>query len=279
MSGPLREATLFDVMRALEARYPPETAADWDAVGLICGDGATVVRRVLWAVDPTEAALEQALEVSADLIVTHHPLFLTGVHSVAATTPKGRLVHRCIEAGIALYNAHTNADVANPGVSDALAVALNVRGLRPLVPGATPITGLGRIGTLPEPSTLREYARYVTDCLPVTGHGVRIQGHPAQPVRTVAVCGGSGDSLLPVATAAGADVLVTADLKHHRTLDHREAGGCAVIDIAHWASEWPWIVLGAQLLEKDMALMGMAIKCEVSRIDTDPWNWHESGKK
>jgi dinuclear metal center YbgI/SA1388 family protein len=259
------------IIGALERRYPLESAEPWDAVGLVCGDPDAEVTRVLWAVDPTDGVIDQAVEVGAQLIVTHHPLLLTGVHSVAATTPKGSHVHRLIRAGIALYCAHTNADVADPGVSDALAAALGVTGLEPLAPGDAPGTGLGRIGDISETVTLAEFAGYVSEALPATHHGVRVAGDPDRPVRRVAVCGGSGDSLLGVATALGADVMVTSDLKHHRALEHLEDDGCAIIDVAHWASEWPWLPQAARLLREDLAAEGTTVDCVVSDLPTDPW--------
>jgi putative NIF3 family GTP cyclohydrolase 1 type 2 len=126
--------TLADVVAVLDEQYDPSWAASWDAVGLVCGDPAAPVRRVLFAVDPVEAVVAEAIAYGADLIVAHHPLLLRAVHGVAATTPKGRLVHDMIRNGIALHVAHTNADVASPGVSDALAAAVGVvDGVRPLV--------------------------------------------------------------------------------------------------------------------------------------------------
>src|SRR6185437_11671994 len=104
----------------------------WDAVGLVCGDPATDVRRVHLAVDPVETVVDEAIATGAQLLVTHHPLFLGGTTSVAATTAKGRVVHRLIAAGVGLHVAHTNADVANPGVSDALAGALELHDVEPL---------------------------------------------------------------------------------------------------------------------------------------------------
>jgi putative NIF3 family GTP cyclohydrolase 1 type 2 len=124
--------SLADVVDVIEALYPPALAADWDAVGLVCGDPAEPVRRVLFAVDPVEAVVDEAIAAGVDLLVTHHPLFLRGTSSVAATTAKGRVVHRLVRAGIALHVAHTNADHANLGVSDALARALGLHDTRPL---------------------------------------------------------------------------------------------------------------------------------------------------
>jgi dinuclear metal center YbgI/SA1388 family protein len=118
----------------MDELYPPAWAASWDAVGLVCGDPDAEVRRVHLAVDPVEAVVTEALELGADLLVTHHPLYLRGTRSVAATDPKGRVVHRLVSSGCALLVAHTNADVADPGVSDALAAAVGLQGTRPLQP-------------------------------------------------------------------------------------------------------------------------------------------------
>jgi putative NIF3 family GTP cyclohydrolase 1 type 2 len=125
-------ATVGDVVAALEAAYPPALAADWDAVGLVCGDPAEPVSSVLIAVDPVVATVDEAIG-SAQLLVTHHPLLLRGVHGVGADTPKGALLHRLIRGGTALFTAHTNADSADPGVSDALAEALGLTVSGPLV--------------------------------------------------------------------------------------------------------------------------------------------------
>lgn len=263
-------SSLAQIVSALETRYPPTTAEPWDAVGLVCGDPAAPVGRVLWAVDPVEEVVDEAMATGADLVVTHHPLFLTGVHSVASTSAKGRIVHRLIGAGIALYCAHTNADVADPGVSDALAAALGVACTRPVLP-ALNAPGLGRIGEIAEAMTLAAFAETVAASLPSTHHGVRVAGDAAREVRRVAVCGGAGDALLEAATAQGADVLVTADLKHHRALEHLEDGGCAIIDVAHWASEWPWLAQAAALLAEDLAAEGATVESIVSAKPTDPW--------
>jgi dinuclear metal center YbgI/SA1388 family protein len=126
-------ATVTDVLAALEAAYPPALAADWDAVGLVCGDPAEPVSSVLFAVDPVPETVEEAVADGAQLLVTHHPLLLRGVHGVGADTPKGALLHRLIRAGTALFTAHTNADAADPGVSDALAAALGLEVTGPLV--------------------------------------------------------------------------------------------------------------------------------------------------
>ncbi|RVX43229.1 dinuclear metal center YbgI/SA1388 family protein [Nonomuraea polychroma] len=261
--------TLTDVIEVLEAAYPPAQAESWDAVGLVCGDPAQKVRRVLFAVDPVAAVADEALEWGADLVVTHHPLYLRGTTSVAATTPKGRLVHSLIKNDVALYTAHTNADVANPGVSDALARAVGLTGdLVPLQPFADdPWRGLGRIGELPEPSTLGEFAAQAAQGLPRTSWGIRVAGDLSRPVRRVAVSGGAGDSLLGTAAAAGVDVFLTADLRHHPSSEFIEADGPALIDAAHWATEWPWLDSAASILHAS----GVTVETRVSATVTDAW--------
>lgn len=284
------QPVLSDVVAHLERRYPPATAESWDAVGLVAGDPTQPVLRVLFAVDPVAAVVDEAIAWGADLVVVHHPLLLRGVHSIAATEPKGALLHRLVRAGCALYAAHTNADSATRGVADALADVLGVSGTRPLVPASAVsepgvdgvgigahATGLGRVGRLAEPTTLRAFAEHVAQVLPATPQGVRVAGDLDAVVETVAVLGGSGDSEIASARAAGVDVYVTSDLKHHPVSDARELdvlqgdGRPFLIDTAHFASEWPWLRYAAEDLVADVAADGAALEVRVSTVRTDPW--------
>ena len=266
--------TVGDVVAALERAYPPEFAESWDAVGLVCGDPDEPVSRVLFCVDVVEATVAQALDEGAQMIVAHHPLLLRGVHGVPANDTKGRIVHRLIRAGIALFCAHTNAESADPGVSDALAAALGLtvdRPLDPHEPGGR--TGIGRIGTLPAAETFEAFVQRVADALPPTEWGVRAAGDPNRMIRTVAVSGGAGDSYLGHATRAGVDAYVTADLRHHPAGEHLEHGADqpALVDVAHWASEWPWCQQAADIVST--ALAG-TVDTFVSTRRTDPWTLH-----
>jgi dinuclear metal center YbgI/SA1388 family protein len=264
---------LGEVIAALDARYDPALAEGWDAVGLVCGDPAEQVERVLFAVDPVEDVVDELLDGGGGLLVTHHPLLLTAVHGVPADDPKGRVVHRLVRGGAALFVAHTNADrAADGGVNDALAAAVGLTGCRPLEPtepGSR--TGLGRVGTLAEPESLRTFAERVAAALPATAAGVRLAGDPDRPVRTAAVCGGSGGSLFGAAAAAGADVLLTSDLKHHPVSEWQQSPGPAVCDVPHFASEWPWLPVAAEALARDLA---GAVEVGVSTRRTDPWTAH-----
>jgi dinuclear metal center YbgI/SA1388 family protein len=278
MSAP----TVADVVAVLEDLYPPSTAEGWDAVGLVAGDPAREVRKVLLAVDPVAAVVDEALDWGADLVVTHHPLFLKGVHSVAATTFKGSVVHRLLTAGCGLYVAHTNADAAPRGVADALADLVGIVDRTPLVARADDAErGIGRVGRLEAPVTLEEFAHRVAAVLPGTAQGVRVAGDLEAEVATAAVVGGSGDSLFDAVRAADVDVYVTADLRHHpaselreraefeRTGTPRAASTPFLVDVAHFASEWPWLTYAAADL---VARLGEGtVTTRVSTLVTDPW--------
>ncbi|WP_406113860.1 Nif3-like dinuclear metal center hexameric protein [Kitasatospora purpeofusca] len=268
---------LSDVITALEELYPPQWAESWDAVGLVCGDPQAEVRRVLFAVDPVQAVVDEAIAWGADLVVTHHPLYLRGTTTVAATTFKGRVVHTLIRAGVALHVAHTNADHADPGVSDALAEAVGLTVTGPLVPDPTdPLgrRGTGRVGLLEPPLPLAAFAARVAAGLPATAAGVRVSGDPNQLISRVAVCGGSGDSLFAEVRAAGVDAYLTADLRHHPASEAAEAAPVALVDAAHWATEWPWLPLAERALLGTAEKRGWTVETRVSRTVTDPWTAH-----
>lgn len=253
----------------LDQEYPPQNAEEWDNVGLVCGDLDTTVTRVLCALDPTIDVVYEALEIGAQMIVTHHPLFFTGVHSVSRDTIGGRVIHEAITHGIALFTSHTNADQANPGVSDALAAVLGVVDCVPLVPGHRVDTGMGRVGKLHKPMSLSDFAAHVAAALPGSSAGIRIAGDPNQQISVVAVCGGSGDSLLTIASNL-ADCYVTSDLKHHKVLDHRR-DVCSLIDVPHFSSEWPWVPMVASLITEKLRGTVTGV---VSGTHTDPWTMH-----
>lgn len=156
-------------------------------------------------------------------------------------------------------------------MSDALAAAIGLRVDGPLEPrpdGAA--TGLGRIGTLPAAEPFAAFVTRVGAALPPTAWGVRGAGDPDRPVRTVAVCGGAGDSLLDAATAAGVDAYVTADLRHHPADEHLRGHRPrpALVDVAHWASEQPWCAQAAGVVA---TALGGTVDVHVSTRRTDPW--------
>ena len=282
---------LSDVIDVLDGAYPPHWAHDWDSVGLVCGDPQDMIDSVTVAVDATAAVVDTV--GPGGLLLAHHPLLLRGVDTVAASTPKGALIHRLIRHGSSLFTAHTNADAARPGVSDALAEALGLTVVGVLDPAVLdpavldpavldpasggsdlgrPLpwgVGTGRIGTLARPQRFADFVAWVNSALPQTSWGVRAAGDPDATVTRVAVCGGAGDSLLAAAAAAGVQAYVTADLRHHPADEHRRDSAVGLVDVAHWASEYPWCTQAAELLRTHFGAMLSVTVCPVR---TDPWN-------
>jgi dinuclear metal center YbgI/SA1388 family protein len=256
-----------ELVELLEQRYPTSWAESWDRVGLTLGEPAAEVTKVLLAVDCDPRTVQEAVAAGADLLFTHHPLLLRGVSSVAPTTYKGRIVHQLIRAGVALYTAHTNGDVASPGVSDALAARLGLLDVRPLIPIADTGRGHGRIGRLPSPMTLADLAALVSASV----GGVRVAGPRTATIETVAVSGGAGDAWLADAARAGVDAYLTSDLRHHPAHEHLAAGGPALLDVSHWASERPWLDDVAAFLRET------GLQTIVSDVDTSPWTFLEDG--
>ncbi|UDY24884.1 Nif3-like dinuclear metal center hexameric protein [Nocardioides sp. Kera G14] len=259
---------LAEIVDLIHSWFPPETAEEWDAVGLVSGAPEDRVERVMFAVDPTLEVAQEAAEWDADLLVVHHPLYLRGTTTIAATTPKGRTLTTLNRAGCALLTAHTNADRAVDGVSAAMASALGLAEQRPLASVKEDgVTGIGRIGTV-APTTLQEFAETVAGVLPQTAHGVRVAGDPSRRIETVALCGGAGDFLLGDPVLDAADVYVTSDLRHHPAQEFLERGTGALIDVAHSAAEWLWLPATAARLAE-----AIRVETRVSTLVTDPWTF------
>ncbi|MGC5586093.1 Nif3-like dinuclear metal center hexameric protein [Ornithinimicrobium sp. W1679] len=274
---PLRE-----VVAVLEELYPPATAQSWDRVGLVAGDPDQRVRSVLLAVDPTLEVVAEAVAAGADLVLTHHPLLLRGIHSVATTSAKGATITDLVVNDVALYCAHTNADVADPGVGHALARACGLEETDALQ--VVEDQELGRVGDLPAPTTLADLATTLHAAMPPTASGVRVAGPPGASVRRVAVLGGAGDSALDAARRSGADAYVTADLRHHPALEARQearaaarsrgadpsAGTPYLVDAGHWASESLWLPMVRRLLADRL---GGSVSLSLSTVRSDPWDF------
>ena len=268
------DLTLGEVLEVVERLYPPSTAQSWDRVGLVTGDPQQPVRRVHLAVDPTLAVIEEARELGADLLLTHHPLLLRGVHSVATTSAKGAGVTHLVVGDVALYVAHTNADVAADGVCEALARACGLTTTAPLT--LVEEQPLGRVGDLESAVGLRTFVERLATRLPVAAGGIRVAGPPDAQVRRVAVLGGAGDDLFDAVRASGADVYVTADLRHHPALEAREearGGPPYLVDAGHWASEQVWLAVAERALRVGLGGRATRVETHISTVRTDPWTF------
>lgn len=223
--------TVREIEQALFRLAPKEGAMDWDNVGQLLGDPEAEVRRVLVALDITEAVADEAIAENCQLIVSHHPVMnckWLPVQTVRQDTPQGHLLLKILRSGLSAICMHTNLDVAPGGVNDALAAALGLED-----PGPLCENGLGRVGTLPAPMSLPEFAKHV--CRALGCNGVRY-ADVGKPVYRVAVGGGACGEFEKDAAAAGCDTYVTADLSYHQFLDARAVN---LIDAGHFPTEDP----------------------------------------
>jgi dinuclear metal center YbgI/SA1388 family protein len=266
---------LSDLLSEFETLWPQSGADEWDQVGLACGSADQQVSKVLFCVDPTLAVLQEAKAKKCQLVVSHHPLLIEGVHTVAEGELKGDILSYAITNSIALFSAHTNADIVAGGVSDVLASKIGIKTCVPLVATSND-AGHGRIGTLDQPLTLGKLAQRINDILPATHAPIRVAGDTNEKVSRVAVVGGSGASFLPDAIKAGAECFVTSDLKHHVSLDavSDKTLSICLIDISHFAAESLWLAPAAAQLNKLVA----GVDFVVSEITTDPWSLTIPGK-
>jgi len=257
-----------------ESVWPSEKKEEWDVVGLVVGSKNQQVNKVLLTVDVTTEVVELAIANGVDLIFAHHPLLLKGVTNLADESSKGNLVAKLIKAGIALYSAHTNADVVSTGTSAVLAQQLGLASTRPLAPLADGVQGIGIIGKLDQKLSLGELAAKLNSFLPQTATGVRVAGDFEREVSTVALCAGAGDSYLNLALDAGADVYITSDLRHHPAQEILELAKArdvdfSLVDISHWAAEYLWLATAKDQLGKE--LPGIAL--EICDIRTDVFDF------
>ncbi len=364
---------IHDLVGLLNALYPPALAESWDNVGLQVGDPNAQLSKVLVCLDPSERALQAAVEQGAEALLCHHPLLVKPLQNLTPVDETGRILFAAVRQGVAILAAHTNLDRAGNGLNDWLAAALGVGECRPLlggdeqllklvvyVPagyetkvadamfragaghignydscsfrrkgvgtfraadGCSPFIGqvgerssvrelrletvvprellnrvvdrmvrahpyeevaydliplanrregigLGRIGRLAQATTLAEFAATVKQALHVDA--LRVVGDDLAKVNKVAVCGGSGASLLNEAARQGADVLVTGDVKYHEALT-ADSKGLALIDAGHFGTERLMVGHLAEAMGQGAAARGLEIEFLEMQGEEDPF--------
>lgn len=231
-------ATVRDVTRILQEIAPDDLAESWDNVGLLVGNPNQEIQRILLALDPSLSLLKEATAINADLIITHHPVIFHPLKAIRTDEVTGQLLNRAIRENISIIGCHTNFDSAAGGVSEILATQLSLKQSVPLLAshgsGQDTQCGLGRIGTYQSPVTAEEFLRrlsQVTRASWLLEAGIR-----PETVSRIAVCGGSCSDFAPAALQQGADVFVTAEVKH-AAARWAEDAGLWLIDGGHFATE------------------------------------------
>ena len=258
------KARVKDILDGLNALAPFRLAEPWDNVGLLVGDPELEVTAVLAGLDPTIALIDEAIALGANTVITHHPVIFKPLAAIDTGAPSGRLLEKALTNRVAIIGCHTNYDNTADGVSAVLARQLGLANLEPLVPSGEGGIGLGRIGTFPTPLSADDFLARVLDLLGLDS--VQMAGSLPDRITTVAVCGGSGSEFAEQARRLGAQVYLSAEIKHNIAVWAGETGFC-IIDGTHYATEKPAIgVLVAQLeqigLEKNWNLKVMQTKAE-----------------
>ncbi len=225
-----------DVMDFFEKTVPTAMKMDFDNVGFLVGKITNEVTKALVALDITDEVIEEAIEMGAELIISHHPMFFK-VKSVTNTTREGRKVIRMLENGVSAICLHTNLDTVAGGVSDALIEKLGCKNFGALEESENfkngQAYGMGRHGEFTNPMTMPELMHLVKEMLNTNGQRYHDAG---RPVKQIAVCGGSGGDLIDTVLARGCDTYITADIKYHQFL-HAVESGLNIIDAGHYSTE------------------------------------------
>ena len=264
----VNKPTANQLAEIIELRYPKSLAVEWDVVGFVTNNSDIEVNNILLTIDVTEEVVAEAITKSIDLIISHHPLILDPNEISDIQTKRIQLRQKMEENNIALYVAHTNADIAQGGVNDSLAKVLGLQNVE-----AFGVEKMARKGKLTTQITLREFVNFLKDKLPQVKGSIQVSGKLDSKVSKVGLCGGSGSSLLEEVRKEDVDVFVTADLKHHAVSDNENMNGPALVSVSHWASEWVWLPELEQQLKTDLAQKQFSSRIFISEISTDPWNF------
>lgn len=250
---------VIDILNHLELKAPFQLAESWDNVGLLIGDPEQPVTGIIAGLDPTNQLVDEAIKTDCNTIITHHPVIFKPLASINTGTPEGKLVQKILYHNIAIIGCHTNFDSAKEGVSDVLGQRLGLSDLQPLIvsPGTPEGTGLGRIGSYKASITADEFTKRLLTALEI--NGVQLTGPLPASITKVAVCGGSGSDFAGTAFQQGADVYISAEIKHSTAIWARENNFC-IVDGTHYATEKPAVAL--------------LVKRLLQVNETEGWNIH-----
>jgi dinuclear metal center YbgI/SA1388 family protein len=251
----------------LESLAPLELAEGWDNVGLLLGDRRRPARRVMTCLTITGDSAAEAVAEKADLIVTHHPLPFRPTNRITSDAPDGRLLLTLLEAGVAVYSAHTAFDSAATGINQRLAEGLGLQSIAPLTPSPRSAEiGTGRVGRLPSGETLQSLVTAAKGFLGL--EQVQVVGSLAAPIDRVAIGCGSAGELLGAAEQAGCQAFVTGEARFHTALES-QARGLALVLVGHYASER----FGLEVLAEQIATQYSDVTVWASRKEQDPLAW------
>ena len=242
-----------DITKAIEEFAPLSLQEGWDNSGLCVGSPDAEASSVLLGLDCTEELVDEAIACGADMIVTHHPLIFSGLKKISPDDPVGAAVIKAVKAGISIYAAHTNADKVIAGVSGAMAARLGLDNVSILDEDGEG-TGLGVVGDLPNPLSAEEAVALVKERFGLKA--MRTSRPVEGPVTRVAMCGGSGGSLIKAAMASGAQLYISGDISYHNFFTPE---GFMIMDIGHYESEIEIVDILFSLIKKNFPTFAVRI--------------------
>ena len=250
-----------DIIKVIEDFAPLSIQEGWDNSGLCVGSPEDEVTSVLLALDCTPELVDEAVSCGADMIVTHHPLIFSGLKKISPDDMVGEAVIKAVRSGISIYAAHTNADKVLEGVSGAMAAKLglvNVTVLDEYGEG----TGLGAVGDLPQPMTAEQAVRLVKEKFSLKA--MKTSRPSEGMISRVAMCGGSGGSLIKAAQKAGAQLYISGDISYHNFFTSDDF---MIMDIGHYESEIEIVDILFSLIKKNFPTFAVRI---TQNINSNP---------
>ena len=254
-----------EVIKELEKLSPREYAMEWDNVGLLVGKEDSEVKRVLLALDPTLEVIKMAVDVKADMLITHHPLLFSPIRRITDKDAIGKKLFLLMEHGISCYAMHTNFDVLG-GMADIAGEKLGLMCQEPLEETGIcneNMVGIGKVGELPEEVELSILVERVKEafCL----EQVMVYGDVNQKVRRVAISPGSGKSMIKEAKKKNAQIIITGDIGHHEGIDAVEMN-VGVIDATHYGLEQIFMKFLYEYLKKSCKELDVVLSNQKSPV-------------
>ena len=256
MAGNIKTAMEYkvkDMTAVIEQFAPLSLQEGWDNSGLCIGSPEAPVTSVLLGLDCTPELVDEAISCGADMIVTHHPLIFSGLKKISPDNPVGEAVMKAIKAGISIYAAHTSADKVIAGVSGAMAARLGLENVHILDEDGEG-TGLGVVGDLPEPISAEEAVALVKERFSLKA--MRASRPVEGKISRIAMCGGSGGSLIGAAEKSGAQLYISGDISYHNFFTRE---GFMIMDIGHYESEIEIVDILFSLLKKNFPTFAVRI--------------------
>ncbi len=263
-----------DIFVLLNEIAPFDLSEKWDNSGLQVGKMNGEVNKVLIGLDVSLPLINFAVSESIDLIITHHPLLLHSEKSIDFDRMPGKAIEIAAKQDISIISLHTNIDKARGGLNDYFASSIGIKKTNPFWTGPTAKdlnqeeTGIGRLGYLNTKITLQELVNQIKETL--SPPYLRVTGDIHMPVETVAICTGSGGSLIEDFINSDAQVFITGDVKYHEA---RRVEECSkgIIDVGHFVSERMVIDLLFERLSFVFTKTGLNIKILKYKEEKDPF--------